>query len=189
VPFLLSLTTGAVASGSSLRPWLRGCLICGALAVFALAGPSAVSRSNWAWTNVGTFKVTADYGLAERLMGLAPADGLALVPEGVAVSLCGFQNAPRLVAVRRLYLEKLRGAIPEQDWEARTDLLAYIGGAPGGRTVEWVAGEIDRRGVTTVAFRSTHPDADSLVKALVGRDFRMTPDAGYWLAVRAVPEK
>jgi hypothetical protein len=187
VPMLLGLTIGAASSRSLARLWLRGCLLGAIVALFALAGPSAVSRSNWAWANIGAFKVPADYRVAQRLMTLAPGGGLALVPEGLAVSLCGFQDAPPLVAVRRLYLEKLRGAIPEQDWAARMDMLAYIGGATGGRSVDWVMGEINRRGVTTVAFRSTHPDADSLMKSLAERGFRITGEAGYVLAARPAP--
>jgi hypothetical protein len=189
VPLLLGLTIGSVASRSLPRPWLRGCLLGVALVAFALAGPSAVSRGNWAWTNIGAFKVSPDYGVAQRLMLVAPDSGLALVPEDLAVDLCGFQGARPLIAVRLLYLKKLRGAIPEEDWTARADLLAYIGGTTGSRTMGWVMGEIDRRGVTTVAFRSTHPDADALVKSLAGRGFRVIPDAGYWLAVRSLAGK
>lgn len=189
VPLLLGLTIGAASCRSLGRPWLRGGLLAIALATFVAAGPSAVSRQNWSWSNVGAFKVPGDYAVAERLMSLAPKDGLALVPEGLAVSLCGFQNAPPLVAVRRTYLEELHGAIPEQDWTARLDLLAYIGGAADRRPLDWVTGEIDRRGVTTVAFRKTHPDAEPLLSGLSARGFQMTRHGGYWLATRSASVK
>ncbi len=189
VPLLLSVTVGAASCRALPRPWLRGAALGAAMLVFAVIGPSAVSASNWAWANVGAFNVPADYAVAERLMTLAPSQGPALVPEGLAVSLCGFQHAPPLVAVRRMYLEKLRGVIPEQDWTARMDLLAYIGGAEERRPVDWVLSEIDRRGISMIAVRTTHPDAASLLRALAERHFEIQRDAGYVLAVRSVPEK
>lgn len=119
-------------------------------------------------------------------MNLAPNNYLALVPESLAVNLCGFRDAPPLVAVRQLYLNKLRGTIPVQDWVKRIYLLAYIEGKTCGLTVDWVMSEIDKRGIITVAFRSTHPHANSLVKSLAEHDFRVTRYEGYLLASRSI---
>jgi hypothetical protein len=190
VPLLLSLTIGAMACNSLPRFKFRSCLLGIVVMVFGLAGPSAVSQSNWSWANVGAFKVPRrDYIVAQRLMALAPKDCLALVPEDIAINLCGFHDAPSLIAVRMLYLQKLRGVIPEQDWAERIDLLAYIGGKTDGRTLDWVIGAIDTRGITAVAFRNTHPDADALAKSLDERNFGVTPEGGYLLATKSIGEE
>ena len=189
VPLLLSLTIGAVACKSLPRPGFRGCLICVVMVVFALAGSSAIGRSNWAWTNIGTFKVSSGYRVAQRLMTLTPNNSLALVPENIAVYLCGFHDAPPLIAVRKLYLEKLLGVIQKREWLERMALLDYIEGKTGRLTVDWVMGKIDTRDITTVAFRSTHPYVDSLVKSLAKRDFQVTSYGGYLLAARSNQEK
>ena len=188
VPLLLGLTIGAVTCKSLPRPWLRGLLLSILMMLFALAGPSAVSRSNWAWSNIGAFKVSPDYRVAQHLMTIAPKDSLALVPEGLAVNLCGFHKAPPLIAVRMLYLMGLRGTIPKQDWRERINLLSYIGGKTGDLTLDWALRAIDKRNIATVAFQSTHPDADSLVKSLAQRSFRITRYGGYWLAVISLQE-
>ena len=47
-------------------------------------------------------------------------------------------------------------------------------------------GEIGRRGVTTLAFRKTHPYADRLRSGLSARGFQTTRYEGYWLATRSV---
>jgi hypothetical protein len=188
-PLLLSLTVGAVASKSLARPWLRGCLLSVFLMVFAFAGPFAVSQSNWAWANFGAFKVTSNYKVAQRLMTLEPNNSLALVPEVLAVYLCGFQNAPSLIAVREIYLQKLRGAIPEQDFAERNSLLSYIEGKTDGLTVDWFMSEVAKRGINMVAFRSKHPHADFLEKSLAERGFRLTHYSGNVLAVRSIHQK
>ncbi|MBW2644791.1 MAG: hypothetical protein JRE23_01185 [Deltaproteobacteria bacterium] len=189
VPLLLCLTIGAATIKSLPRPWFGLCLLGIALAAFALAGPRAVNRNNWNFRNMGTFKVTQSYKVAQHLMGLSPNNGLTLVPEDLAVNLCGFRGAPPLIAVRQLYLKKLRGSIPEQDWADRFSLLAYIGGMTKGLRANWVMEQIDTRGITTVAFRYTHPHTDSLVKSLVENNFRVTRYSGYILAIRPQKEE
>ena len=183
VPLLLGLSIGALACKSLSRPWLR-CFLFGIfMMLFALVGPSTVDRGNWGWKNIGAFKVTSDYGIAQHLMTLAPKNGLALVPESLAVNLCGFHNAPPLIAVRMLYLRKLRDTIPKEDLAERIKLLSYIGGKTDDLTSNWAIRAIDRRDITTVAFQSTHPDADSLVESLEQRSFSVIRYEDYWLAV------
>jgi hypothetical protein len=189
VPLLLGLAMGTAACRSLARPWLRASLLAAALAAFVFAGPSTVTSQNWAWANVGAFKVNEDYAVAERLMSVAPRGGLALVPEGVALSLSGFQHAPPLVVVRRMYIEWLHGAIPEADKTARLDLQAYISGAADRRSTHWAIGEMTRRGVTTVALRKTHPDAERLAQALAERGFVRMRFAGFWLFTRSASAK
>ena len=181
VPLLLALTIGTVTCKSLPHSWFNKSLLGIVLTAFALAGPSAVTQTNWAWTNIGTFKVSPGYKVAYRLMTLSKGNGLALVPQEIAVDLCGFQNAPRLIAVRELYLNKLRGLIPEQDWITRFRLFSYIGGKTNDLKAGLIIDEIDKRGITTVAFRSKHPHAKFLANSLSRTSFQDNPLC--WLRV------
>jgi len=98
--------------------------------------------------------------------------------------LCGFRDAPPLVAVRSLYLEKLVGLVEEQDLGGRHFLLNYVEGMTSGLTVDWFMDEILSRGVSTIAFQESHPHADALAKSLAVHEFRITRHADHVLAIR-----
>ena len=184
IPWLLSLAFGA-ASGTSLpRPWLRVGLLGIFVVLFAAAGPSTVNTNAWAWTNIGALKVNEDYSVARHIMEATPDGGLALVPDSVAINLCTFRNAPPLVAVRRLYLQKLANLVEGQDLGGRYFLLDYVGGETRGFTVDMFMHEVRNRGISTIAFRGGHPHADQLATALTEQEFRITHHAGHALAVK-----
>ncbi len=184
VPLLLGLTVGAAVSGWPPLPRLRAFLVGLAVMVFAFAWPTAVSQGNWSWANIGRFKVSPGYAVAERLMALAPGNHLVLAPEDIAVDLAGFANAPPLIGVRGLYLSKLKGSIPDRELAEREGLLNYIGAKPGALTATKAMEAIDRRRIAAVAFRADHRDADCLAKSLAERDFLITGYKGYLLAAK-----
>jgi hypothetical protein len=189
VPLLLALGIGAVACTTQLKPWLRLAVICGVLLLFSLAGPLAVSRDNWAWENIGRYKVFPSHNAAEYLISRIDLTRPALVPEELAISLGGLRQAPPLVALRNYYLRSLPGFIPKADLLARRALLSYIDGRIAHIKMSWVIEEIEQRDIATVAFKVDHKKAEILSKALRAQGFKTEQRFEYVLATKALHER
>jgi hypothetical protein len=188
VPLLLGLTAGILATDRLPRRRIRLGVLGLWVTAFAVLGSHSVSKENWAWSNVGMFKVErVPYETAKRVMAIAPSGGLALVPEVVAVPLCGFHRKPPLVGVRLHYLKKLRGIIPDGELVWRINLFRYVSGEGNVLTVTEAAREIEVHGITTVALPCEHRDVQSLMDILAGQGFTITRRSDYFVAVRPLP--
>lgn len=186
VPLLLALGIGTLACIQQLRPWLKVASISSVILLLAFAGPLAVSRENWAWENIGRYKVVyPDYYAAQYLMSRIDVSRPALVPEEIAISLGGLRQAPPVVAVRKYYLRYLSGFVPKADLLSRWALLAYIDGRKDRITTDWVINEIEQRDIATVAFEEDHRHADILSEALRSQGFETEQRFGYILAIKA----
>lgn len=131
--------------------------------------------------NMGRYKVFPSHAAAEYLMSRIDLGRPALVPEEMAISLVGFNNAPPLAALRNYYLRHLPGFVPRQELVARRALLSYIDGRLKYITTDWVLEEIERRDIATVAFKESHRYADVLSEALSERGFTVERRFGYVL--------
>jgi hypothetical protein len=185
VPLLLGLTAGVLGSGLLPHRWYRISLLGLWLAAFTVVGPTTVSSHNWSWRNIGKYKVhRVEYEMARHIMDTAPLDGLALVPEPVAVYLCGFHGAPPMVGVRWMYLSKLRGIIGDEEWGMRMGLLGYVSGNADAFQPAKALRLINKMGVATVMFPLRHPHNRFLTDALAKGGFNVSIYAGHVLAVK-----
>lgn len=190
LPLLVSAAAGLVASPLLPRRGLRAFALGIWAAAFALAGPWAVSRAVWSWSNLGAPKVApAPYAAAELVARVAARGGRALVPEAVAVPLAGLPGAPPLVAVRRLYLAKLDGVIPPDDLALRASLLAAVEGHPGAPPLSRFLKLVERERIATIAFPARHRDARELEAALAARGFSLHRAAGFVVAARTLVDQ
>ena len=129
IPLLVSMAA-ALALASH---WRRAAI--GSLLAFACAGPIPVS--SWSVAHIGQPKVDRTiYAAAERIARTARKDRPALVAEPVATYLATFPNAPPMIGVRRLYLLKLRGLVPDSEIEARVLLMDACDGQEVSADVE-----------------------------------------------------
>lgn len=185
MPLLVSLAGGAAAGAIDARRWrLAGALAVWA-AVFALAGPVAVSRSLLSLRNLGRPKVDhAPYAVAKAIVALARTDAPALVPQGVAGYVTGLPHAPPLVGVRALYLQKLQGFVPDRELAMRAALLGYSEGANPAMPVSDALAATDERRIATVVFPERHGDAPALIAALAERGFVVRHVHGFVIAAR-----
>jgi len=191
VPLILGLTIGAAASCKWARPMWRSVVLALSVAAFAVAGRWTVTEKNWSFRHVGNYKVTPGYSVAIHLSSIAPAGGLALVPEDIAINLCGLRNAPPLVAVRRLYLRNLLWATSREGIRDRLELLRYVtGNSPlyGSKlySVRKFLYQVEEFGITTIAYDKQHPHAEILGKLLGSRGFQLSHYQGYTLAVKPI---
>jgi hypothetical protein len=185
VPLLVSLAGGAAAGAIGARRWRVGGALAAWVLAFAIAGPAALSGDSFSLKNLGRLKVDdAPYDVAEATVALASSDALALVAEPVAVYVTGFLHAPPLVGVRRLYLSKLHGFIPDEELAARTALFDYSGGISEAMTIGDALEAIDGKGIATVVFPERHRDATALVAALTQRGFAIHLVHGFVISAR-----
>ena len=190
IPLLVGMTCGLLAGTGTLLPrrGLRLAFLFLLLMAFTFAGPTAVTQTEWALSNIGAYKVDHRlYDIAKRISSVASREGPVLVEEDVAVYLCGLHDAPSLVAVRADYLKKLRGTIPGREFNERMSLLRYIGNEEGTLQMSDALKRIEALRVATVGFSVEHPDAERLRNNLSGRDFNVFEYSGYFVAVRSIP--
>jgi hypothetical protein len=184
VPFLLSLVIGTVTNSPKIRPWLKISSVILYILVFTFIGQSTLAHTNWSLTNIGQYKVLPEYEVAQHLQNLTTQSDLVLAPEEIAIYLCGFHEAPSLVTVKLTYLLKLRGVIPEGEFKERLALFSFIEGITNDISVNWFEDTLNKRGITSVAFRNRHPHALLITKSLTRLDFQVVQDKHYILAVK-----
>lgn|GEM_PF-1719430 len=187
-PLLLALMIGAIASITPLRVWIRTVSIAAIVLIFAFAGPTAVERDEWSWQNISKYKVYPSHDAAVHLMGRLDRTRPALVPEQMAISLVGLEDAPPLVAVRNYYLRNMGVVAPKADVEIRRALLSYIEERWTNHIeTDWVIAQIERQDIATVAFRKGHEHAAILSAELVSNGFEIHEAFGYVMATRSTP--
>jgi len=164
--------------------WSRGVVVAWTVA-FAIVGPVAVSSDLFSLKNFGLPKVIdAPFAIAEETVSLARPDGLALLPEAVAIYATGFSHPPPLVGVREFYLNKLHGFIPDDQLASRVALFRYATCANECISISAALKEIDAEGIATVVFPKAHRDASALVTALTGRGFEVHSSDVFVIAAR-----
>jgi Family of unknown function (DUF6077) len=187
VPLLLALMVGAIASAGQLHLWIRAGSIAIILLIFTFAGPTAIQRDEWAWQNMGRYKVYPSHDAALHLMGRMDLTRPALIPEEMAISMVGLEGAPPLVAVRNYYLRNMGMTASKTDVQIRRALLSYIEERWINHIeTDWVISQIERQGIASVAFRKTHTHAVELSAALVSKGFEAEESFGYVMATRRI---
>ena len=172
VPLLLSLAGAIAVRAVVARRWLVSSTLGAWILAFVFCGPAAVSRHLFSFENIGHPKVVGElFAVAEETIALARPDAPALVPEDIAVYMTGFTNSPPLVGVRELYLDKLRGFIPDDQLASQLSLFSYVTHARGTMTVDTFLAGIEARDIATVVFRKTHRDATALTSSLSEHGF------------------
>jgi hypothetical protein len=158
VPLVLSLSAGLALSVTGHRQvWVRTALAIW-LVAFVSVGPMAVSADLLALVNIGEPKVPAGpFRVAQRVLAVARPGAPALVPEDIAVTMTGLPGCPPLIAVRGLYLDKLRGLVPDERVAARRALFRYAAEADPALSVDAVLDAIDARHVATVVIPEHTP--------------------------------
>jgi len=186
LPLLVSLAVALAGEGRGERGnWTRAAAAVWA-AAFVAAGPWAVSPDVFSLENLGRPKVLdAPYAVAREVLTIARRDAPALVPEAVAIHVVGFPQAPPLVAVRNLYLQKWKRFVPADQWSYREALFRYAEGGREAMSLSDALASIEAHGIATVVFPETHPDAPALREALRGRGFELRPVRGFLIATRS----
>ena len=174
VPLLLSLASAAAVNAIVARRWLVGIAFTVWICTFVCRGSAAVSSSVFSFENIGRPKVIDTlYTVAEETIALARPDAPVLAPGRIAVYMTGFSSSPPLVGVRNLYLNKLKGFIPDDQLMCQVKLFSYIANVQKTITVGTALAEIKARGIGTVVFHKTHPDAPLLLSSLTEDGFEV----------------
>lgn len=196
IPLLVSAAGGIAAGSLGTRRWQWTGAFALWFALFAVAGVPAISRWTWNLDNIGRPKVYAPaLRAAEMIMEVARRDAPVLAPEPVTWILTSFSGTPPLIAVREMYLYKLRGFVPDDSLARRAALLKYAQSTDRTRlwgpwpNFKWLnLGEalkaIDDLGIATFAFPEWHADARALVDSLSRRGFIVRTVPGYVVTSR-----
>jgi hypothetical protein len=186
VPLLISLAVSIATRALAQPKWQAIAAAAGGAILFFAAGPLAINASNVSLRNIGRFKVApAQFAVARKIIELAPRRSLALVPEEIAVYIAGFSGTPRLIGIRKLYLQKLEHFVSDDELASRTSLFQYISGEESSLTANTALALIQSRAVATVAFSASHRDAQTLQPALEATGFRIHQEDCFLIAIRA----
>jgi len=145
-------------------------LIIGSLPLFVLRPGNGVT-----WHVAGFQVPPTDYLAAERAVKDTPGDTRILAPEPVSSVIARFEEHPRLVLVRDMYLPMFRPGIGEAAFSQRTVLQSFINGSlpaqdPG--AISLVLGQLDVGTVVTAA-GNMHAE-----KLLATNGYALTDTAG-----------
>jgi hypothetical protein len=186
-PVILGLFAASLATLGEAGKWQRS----GLAAAAALCCAFAFAPGNWTLSAAdGTrialpgYKVDSTYWVADAAIRVTEPGGLILAPESVAVWIPTFSNAPRAVAVRRMYLEVLPAA--EKVTQLRLFDLAEGVQLDRDQVMGALQALIDRR-VTTVVVSSSSSAMDAIRTTLGAHGYSERGIAGHRLFVAAQP--
>jgi hypothetical protein len=185
VPLLLGLMASVIFSKSLKLAPLRYSLLSIWVLCFILSGQFSISSNNWSWANIGRYKVNKHFHVAEYIANNCPSHFLTLVPQNLAINLCTLPNSPPLIAVRLQYLDVLKGTTHPGELDARYKLLKYARGITDSISHDWFLSEVDRREIRTIAFPSSHSDAEIIKQSLIDRNFRVSQYSVFTIAVKS----
>lgn len=165
-PILAYLAWGICEAGAQLRR-TPAHLLLSATTVALLAWSSAFgvlrSSNGLLWEFAG-FKIPPwDYKVAERVMKQAGNNARVLAPESVSSVIARFENHPRLVVVRDIYLPMLRPSIGDADFAARMKLQNFIDGSFQKQDVKAISVALKDLDVETVVTTTGKASANQLL--------------------------
>jgi Family of unknown function (DUF6077) len=167
-PLILGLFTASLAILLRNSNWRRLGLAASATmcCAFALApGNWTLSGTNGTRIAFPDYKVDATYWVADAAIRVTEPGGLILAPEPVAVWIPTFSNPPRVVAVRRMWVDWF----PAAEKTIRLHLFDLVEGGPLDQAEVTIAlREIVARRVTTVVV-SSRTSAIDAIRATLGR--------------------
>ena len=178
VPFYLLAGVATAALWASVR---RKALALSSIGVLCIGTLVADSNSLYpAFPYVYEAKAAApERAVAATAVAATPPGGLILATERVARWVPTNRHAPRLIAVRRLYLWTLAKQFGQAEMRERMALLDYASGAPNGLQLPEVVEAITRRRIDTIVLARGAAERDGLATALTNLGYRRQDVDGY----------
>ncbi|MEZ4320465.1 MAG: DUF6077 domain-containing protein [Myxococcota bacterium] len=181
IPFPL-LAAGAVGlmghlAMSSVRPALRGLGLLGfgiAMVAFTARQPFTFDRENFASLRFAEWKHGEGGGViaSNLLLDLVGPDEVVAVPSVIALTLTIDPERPKILGVRRIYIDHLKHALGEAEVSQRHRIFTFMEQPTPSIPVPWFMNQVEKRCVTGLVLTRAHmQQLQPLRPALVAHGF------------------
>lgn len=187
LPVLSYLAWGICAAGEQVRRAPVHLLLGVAIAtLLAWSSTFGVLRSSNGvlWQFAGPKIPPWDYAVAERVAKQVGSHARVLAPESVSSVIARFEDHPRLVLVRDLYLHLLRSSIGEASFAPRMQLQNFVDGSFQKQDVKAISAALKDLDVETVVTTSGENPVNHL---LASNGYALTDTMAPYVIWRRMP--